>query len=98
MNSRKNNIQDENKKHKLSSPLKYIGMMGACCLLPILIAGLIPLLQLNNLGGTRLLSVISPFICPIIMGIMMISMLKGKKGRNCCSHHPKEESNDSQPD
>jgi len=91
MYSDKNNEQGKNNKHKGHSPLKHIGMMGACCLLPIAIVAILPLLQISNLGANRLIAGASSLICPIMMGIMMISMFKNGKDHSCCSHDKKEE-------
>lgn len=96
MYSGRNNNQDkhenkgEDKKHKGHSPLKHIGMMGACCLIPILIMGILPLLQINNLGTNKLIAGISSLICPVMMVIMMIGMFKSGKRANCCSDNKEE--------
>lgn len=91
MYSSNNNKQDKDKKHKGHSPLKHIGMMGACCLLPIAIVSILPLLQINNLGANRLIASASSLICPIMMVVMMIEMFKNGKDHSCCSHDKKEE-------
>ncbi len=93
MYSSRNNNQDQDKDKKLKghSPLKHIGMMGACCLLPIIIVGILPLLQINNLGTNTLIVGISSLICPIMMVVMMIGMFRNGKDHSCCSHDKKEE-------
>jgi len=91
MNLNENNKQDKGNKHKGHSPLKHIGMMGACCLLPIAIVSILPLLQINNLGTNRLIAVASSLICPIMMVVMMIGMFRSGKDHSCCSHDKKEE-------
>ena len=86
MNFDKENNQKQNKK----GPLKYIGMMGACCLLPILIATVLPLVS-SSLGETRFIPLITSLICPIMMIVMMFKMFKGGQGHNCCSDNKKSE-------
>ncbi len=93
MYSNKNNNQEQPKKLKVRGPLKYIGMMGACCLLPILIVALLPLLQLNNLGANTLIVGMSSLICPIMMVVMMFTLFKNQKGHGCCSDDKKEDVN-----
>jgi len=91
MNLGRNSNQDTEKKLKGHSPLKHIGMMGACCLLPIAIVSILPLLQINNLGANRLIAGVSSLICPIMMVVMMVGMFRSGKNHSCCSHDKKEE-------
>lgn len=66
---------------------KGIGMMGACCLLPIAIIAILPLVSSSlGLTGTRIASLLASLICPIMMIIMMVTMTKGK---SCCSKDEK---------
>lgn len=73
----------EKKKSKLKGPLKYIGMMGICCLLPIIAVFVLPLLGMN-FRSISVLTMISSLICPIMMGLMMFGLLRGEKGSSCC--------------
>jgi hypothetical protein len=91
MYTSKQSKHDKDNKHKGHSPLKHIGMMGACCLLPLAIVSILPLLQINSLGVNRLIAGASSLICPIMMVVMMISMFRSGKGHSCCSHDKKEE-------
>lgn len=91
MYSNRSNNQHKDKKLKGHNPLKHMGMMGACCLLPIVIAGVLPLLQINNLGANRLIAGASSLICPIMMVVMMIGMFRSGKSHSCCSENKKEE-------
>lgn len=91
MYSSKNNNQDKDKKHKGHNPLKHIGMMGACCLLPIAIVSILSLLQINNLGANRLIAGVSSLVCPIMMVVMMVGMFRNGKDHSCCSRDKKEE-------
>lgn len=72
------------------NPLKLIGMMGMCCLLPILIIAILPFLNINNPGANVVISGLSSFICPIMMGLMMIGMLRGGKHKGCCKEENRE--------
>jgi hypothetical protein len=79
------NNQDNNDTKKGHSPFKFLGMMGICCFLPILIVGLIPLLQIKNVGTNIFLTGLSSLICPIMMVVMMVVMMRGGKKKSCCS-------------
>lgn len=69
--------------------LKGIGMMGACCLIPIIIIAILPLISNSlGMGGTRLVSLLGSLICPIMMIGMMFTMTKGM---SCCSKEDKDE-------
>ncbi len=85
------NHDDQDKKPKNFKPFKYIGMMGLCCLLPIIIVAVLPLLQIKSLGANTLIASIAPLICPIMMGLMMIGLFKDSKGHSCCGHKDKDE-------
>lgn len=83
-------LDKEKSKETKKGLFKGIGMMGACCLLPILIMAILPLLSSTlGLTGTRIASLLTSLICPVMMIIMMITMSKGK---GCCS---KEDENKS---
>lgn len=73
--------QKQGKGHSL---IKHMGMMGLCCLLPLLLVSILPLLNLTA-GGNTLVSGLSSLICPIMMGVMMFSMLRSGKKHDCCS-------------
>ena len=76
--------EEKSGTHK-HSPLHHMIHMNICCGLPIVIIFSIPFIAKYNLGLATLLGFIAPFICPIMMGGMMLSMLGGKKKENCCS-------------
>lgn len=78
------------KKQSGHNPLKHLGMMGICCLLPLLIISILPLLNINNTGANAVISGISSLICPIMMGIMMFTMLRGNKSHSCCKEEDKQ--------
>ncbi len=83
--------QTNGKKHKDLSPLKHMGMMGACCLLPLVIVGILSLFQMNNAGTSRLIAGLFSLICPIMMSIMMIGMFRNGKDHTCYSDGKKDE-------
>lgn len=58
---------------------KYIGMMGICCLAPIIILLLIQILGFSNNSTAKFMPILSTLICPILMGLMFFSMFKSSK-------------------
>lgn len=84
----KQNIGNEHKVHRT---MKHVGMMGVCCLLPIVIIGILPLLRINSLSTNVLISGLASLICPIMMGVMMIVMFRSGKRHSCCSKDSKTE-------
>lgn len=85
------NSQDIEDRKKVHNPIKHMGMMGVCCLLPLLIISILPLLKISNLGTNILISGISSLICPIMMVVMMIVMFRNGKKNSCCSDEVKKE-------
>ncbi|EQB88649.1 hypothetical protein J2Z44_002617 [Clostridium punense] len=72
--------KSNDKKHK---PMKHMLMMGLCCGLPILIVGILPLLNIG-VGAKTMLASITPFICPIMMVLMIPMMFRNMKDGACC--------------
>ncbi len=81
MNFRNNN-KEKNNAHE-HSPMKHMLHMVLCCGLPIVIISLLPFIAGFSPALAGILGVISPFICPIMMGVMMFMMF-GKKKSSCC--------------
>lgn len=81
---------DNSTKKNGFHPLKAIGMMGACCILPFILVAVLPLLNLGA-GNTAFLSSISSLICPIMMVIMMAVMFFGGKKKDCCGKAEQED-------
>jgi hypothetical protein len=79
------NIFRRSKDHngKEHSPLKHMIHMILCCGLPIVIIAMLPLIAGFSPAIAGVLGVIAPFICPVMMGGMMIMMFRGKK-HSCC--------------
>lgn len=76
-----------------SNMFKMVLGMSACCLIPILIAFIIPIFGISS--SNSIIAAITPFLCPIIMVCMMLFMGMGKnghssKGHSCCSAGDKE--------
>lgn len=94
MNCHGNN---ENKGNNNHSPIKHMLHMILCCGLPILIFAALPFISKVNPGTSRILAVIAPFICPIMMIGMIPMMLGGgrsNKKSSCCEN--KEDNSNAQ--
>ncbi len=78
-NKGKNNIEDHN-----HNPMKHMLHMILCCGIPALILMALPFIARYSPAVAGLLGIIAPFICPVMMGGMMIMMLRSGK-RSCCS-------------
>lgn len=76
----------ENKGTHNHSPIKHLLHMILCCGLPILIFAALPFISRVSPGASRILAVIAPFICPIMMIGMIPMMLGGgsNKKSSCC--------------
>lgn len=64
-------------QNKKKGHLSHLKMMALCCGAPILILFLLPLF-----GYTGVLQRILPFLCPIMMIVMIPMMMRGH-GNNC---------------
>lgn len=72
---------------------KFTGMMGICCILPIVLMAALPFLSgILGATGTGIVAAIAPFICPLVMGGAMLMLFKAGKGHSCCSQEAKNES------
>lgn len=89
-NSRTNQHDTVRKGHK--GHLSHMLMMALCCGAPILILLLVPLLTQTggSSGLSKLLLVIAPFICLIMMAVMIPMMLKGSKEKAPKPHGPSQ--------
>lgn len=79
------NNQEKQGKHKHSS-LKHMLHMIICCGLPIIIIALVPFIARYNSGLSKIMFVIAPFICPLMMGGMFFAMFRSGKKGSCCSN------------
>lgn len=82
------NCHGNNKKvghGKKNNPLKHMLMMVLCCGLPLLIVSVVPLLGITNTAVRTTIAGITPFVCPIMMVVMIPMMLRHSKGeKDCC--------------
>ncbi|MBD7912287.1 hypothetical protein [Clostridium cibarium] len=74
----------ENNKNKKHNPIKHILMMVLCCGLPYLIIGVLPFINASGVLKNIIVG-ITPFICPLMMVIMIPMMVRAMKGGSCCS-------------
>lgn len=75
------NKNGENKKH---NPIKHMLMMVLCCGLPFLLVAVLPFLNIGG-GFKALITGIAPFICPLMMLLMIPMMFRGMKNGGCCA-------------
>ncbi len=86
------NCNGDNKVNKAAhrhSPLRHMLHMILCCGLPVLIIASLPFISKVSPGTSRALSIIAPFICPIMM-IGMIAMMSGMRNNKksiCCENN-----------
>jgi hypothetical protein len=78
----KNKEKQGNNNH---SPLKHMFHMILCCGLPIVIIGFLPLISRISPGASKILGIVAPFICPIIMFGMFGMMFRNSKKQSCCN-------------
>ena len=74
-------VQESKMKHK--GHMSHMWMMALCCGVPIVILIIMPLLGISLFKGA-LLGIV-PFICPIMMMIMMPMMMRKN---NCDKEQP----------
>lgn len=66
------------------SPMKHMLHMILCCGIPALIIMTLPFIARYSPAAAGLLGIVAPFICPVMMGGMIIMMLRSGK-HSCCS-------------
>lgn len=76
------------------SPIKHMLHMIICCGLPIAIILLLPFISNYNPSAGRVLGFIAPFICPLMM-IMMIPMMMSLNNKSDSCEQKGKESNQS---
>ena len=65
--------------------LHHMWMMALCCGAPILLLGIISLLGTSFSGSRAVLAGALPFVCPIMMAVMIAMMFrKDKRNGDCC--------------
>lgn len=93
MNCHDDKTNSGNNEKESHSNLKHMFHMILCCAIPMILLTLLPLMKVNESINSVILS-ISPFICPVMMGLMMIMMFKGSKKKKCCSSDDLKEGNE----
>jgi hypothetical protein len=83
-----------NKNSHEHSPLKHMFHMVLCCGLPIVIIMLLPLIAGISPAAAGILGVVAPFICPIMMGGMLLMMFR--KGKSSCCDETKASSDNTE--
>jgi len=75
----KEEVQGQNQNQKNKGHMPHMLMMALCCGAPIILLLIIPLLGANFSGLRGILTVIAPFICPLMMIFMIPMMFRGHK-------------------
>lgn len=91
MNCHENNKTGGNRKH---NPMKHMLMMVLCCGLPLIIVGAFSFINIGT-GFKTTIGGIAPFICPIMMVLMMGMIFKDSKHGDCCSGKKEVKENQS---
>jgi len=88
---KKGKYYDNNHKLKQAnhSPGKHMLHMVLCCGLPMIILSMLPYIARISPAASQVLGYIAPFICPVMMGLMIFMMFRCSK-HSCC-----EESKDT---
>jgi len=79
------NVQNlsQGKKMKGKGPMSHMWMMALCCGLPLALLFILPMLGISFLNGA-LLGII-PFLCPLMMLLMIPMMMRGN---HCTQEQP----------
>jgi hypothetical protein len=80
-----NNGNKQENKHKCH--MSHMLMMSLCCGAPILLLLLLPLIGASMPGLRGVLSTLIPFICPLMMIIMVPMMFRKNKGHDSGDNH-----------
>jgi|GEM_PF-598104 len=96
MNCCKNNKDDNGEKYEhKKGHMPHIIMMAFCCGAPILLFLLLPFISKLIPDSYGVLALIAPFLCPLLMLPMMISMLRERKNDQNKSHNIEDSNNHS---
>lgn len=68
---------------EIKKNLKHLLSLSLCCIIPILLLILTPIIAKYSTSGAIAISFIAPLICPIVMGVTFFLLFKGSK--SCCS-------------
>lgn len=92
MNCHGNNKgSDNHAEHNQQNGMKHMLMMAMCCGLPIILVLILPFLGVLGSGFKSSIASIIPFLCPLMMILMIPMMLKStKEGKSCCDDRKEE--------
>lgn len=79
--NKNNENQEQNHNHSHKGHMSHMLMMALCCGAPVILLLIIPLLGSRFSGLRGFLTTITPFICPLMM-VMMIPMMFGRHNKN----------------
>ncbi|HWT27782.1 MAG TPA: hypothetical protein VN131_07570 [Mobilitalea sp.] len=94
MNCHGNN--NENSNNHQHNGFKHMLHMILCCGLPVLIILVLPFIAKISPAFAGVLGAVAPFLCPILMAVMMIPMMLGgkqNKDKNCHANAEKMDNN-----
>lgn len=74
---------NKNKESKKHNPIKHMLMMVLCCGLPFLLVSVLPFVNIGG-GLKAVIAGLVPFICPLMMLLMIPMMFRGMKNGGCC--------------
>lgn len=74
------------KRNNDHSPIRHMLHMVLCCGLPIIIVALLPVISKISPGMANIVSGIVPFLCPLMMLVMIPMMFGGNKKSSCCGN------------
>ncbi|MDF2840564.1 MAG: hypothetical protein K0Q99_1336 [Clostridia bacterium] len=75
---------------------KHMLHMALCCGLPILVIGLLPIIARYSPATGGVIGRIAPFLCPIMMVMMLPMMFRGNKKGSCCDGKDQKHDNNIQ--
>ncbi|MDP4145331.1 MAG: hypothetical protein Q8936_12750 [Bacillota bacterium] len=83
MNCHGNYSKGKERTHN-HGPLKHILHMVLCCGLPIVILLFLPIIARFSPSASGVIGRIVPFICPIMMILMIPMVMSNNKKSSCC--------------
>jgi hypothetical protein len=81
---------NKDKIGKGNNPIKFMLHMALCCGVPLIIISMLPLVSRLSPRFSVMLAGLAPFICPIMMLLMIPMFLKGSKKGNCCGNEKQD--------
>ena len=78
------NCHEDSKENSKLNPLKHMLHMIICCGLPIIIIALLPFIAKLSPSAGNAIGKIAPFLCPLMMLLMVPMMMRSTKKGSCC--------------